>query len=493
MKVSFIVPVYKTKPEVLRKCLKSLFDQSYKEIEVITVFDGDAPELKAVVAEFNTSVLTIEHRGASAARNFGFKHATGDIIYFWDSDCYIEPDALKYFVQEFDEDASLDFVYSGYRFTDPSLPGFESEPLDPWTLERYNYICTMSPIRRGAVVEWDESLRGLQDWDFWRRVVKNGSKGKFIPGFSFSTEIPTAGSISGPGANVKERIEIVRHKYNDPDRQILINSGLFKFEAKKIAQILDADFFNIPYWNVKSYKLIFLVGFNPREADSIAYTLRGAEASTKKAIYWLGPDVDEMYNMVPFRYLKNFVETMNKYVTYHFCTDETSKAILADMGIKAEVLKLPRWPGEALKSLPQDFKILAVCDKQYSPIIDSVVKAMPDVNIEKVVPNRQYNLEDYTVALQFTGNERLEEGSFNMLLNGRYVLSNVQQPHAGYISPQLDIESFKRTLITKIRELSKTRELNSAAQAYYLAEHSPERFKEEVNKYLRESVTLGVI
>src|SRR3990172_2604053 len=127
-KVSFIIPIYKQKPEILRKCLKSLTDQSYKNIEIICVLDGYDASCFEVIKHFSGCITFVQdNQGAPAARNRGFKESTGEYICFWDSDCYIEPDALAYWVEELDTNSKLDFIYTGYKFSNPAVTAFESE------------------------------------------------------------------------------------------------------------------------------------------------------------------------------------------------------------------------------------------------------------------------------------------------------------------------------------------------------------------------------
>lgn len=92
MKVSIIVPVYKVE-KFICACLKSIIDQDYKDIELIIIDDCSPDNSITIAREFieqhNYDALIISHstnRGLSAARNSGIMAATGDAIYFIDSD-----------------------------------------------------------------------------------------------------------------------------------------------------------------------------------------------------------------------------------------------------------------------------------------------------------------------------------------------------------------------------------------------------------------------
>lgn len=92
--VSIIVPVYNVEQYLIR-CVDSILNQSYKNIEIILVNDGSTDQSLEVckVLEKKDSrikVINQQNLGLSEARNAGLKYATGDYIGFVDSDDYIE-------------------------------------------------------------------------------------------------------------------------------------------------------------------------------------------------------------------------------------------------------------------------------------------------------------------------------------------------------------------------------------------------------------------
>ena len=98
MKISVIVPVYKVE-QYLSECVNSLLEQSYKDIEIILVDDGSpdkCPQICDNYAQQNSNILVIHKKngGLSDARNAGIKAATGDYLYFIDSDDYLDNNNL---------------------------------------------------------------------------------------------------------------------------------------------------------------------------------------------------------------------------------------------------------------------------------------------------------------------------------------------------------------------------------------------------------------
>lgn len=100
--VSVIIPIF-NKSYHLEKCLKSLYLQSQKNMEVILVDDGS---FKNVCLTGNEKSIFLEkeivlkifrepHKGAGAARNFGAKVSNGKILVFVDCDMYFERDFIE--------------------------------------------------------------------------------------------------------------------------------------------------------------------------------------------------------------------------------------------------------------------------------------------------------------------------------------------------------------------------------------------------------------
>ena len=97
MLASVIVAVFNGE-EIIGGCLESLSKQSLKDFEVIVVDDGSTDatlkRLKTIKIP-KLRVLTQEHKGAGAARNFGAKKAKGDILVFVDADMTFEEDFIS--------------------------------------------------------------------------------------------------------------------------------------------------------------------------------------------------------------------------------------------------------------------------------------------------------------------------------------------------------------------------------------------------------------
>lgn len=98
-KVSVILPVY-NEENYIATCLKSLLNQTLKEIEIICINDGSTDNSLSILREFQQkdnriSVVEKENEGAAIARNIGINLAKGKYLAFLDADDFFENDMLR--------------------------------------------------------------------------------------------------------------------------------------------------------------------------------------------------------------------------------------------------------------------------------------------------------------------------------------------------------------------------------------------------------------
>ncbi|MBN1517760.1 glycosyltransferase [Candidatus Sumerlaeota bacterium] len=94
LKFSVVVATYNG-GRTLRQCLESLEQLDYPDYEVIVVDDGSTDDTQEILKDFpKLRVVTQTNQGLSLARNSGIEAATGDIVAFTDSDCFVDRDWL---------------------------------------------------------------------------------------------------------------------------------------------------------------------------------------------------------------------------------------------------------------------------------------------------------------------------------------------------------------------------------------------------------------
>ena len=101
-KVSIIVPVYNT-GKYVSKCIDSILNQDYPNIEVIIIEDYSLDDSREVIKKYNKNpqvkiILQPINKGVGVARNIGLDNASGDYIAFIDSDDIIEPSMISHLV-----------------------------------------------------------------------------------------------------------------------------------------------------------------------------------------------------------------------------------------------------------------------------------------------------------------------------------------------------------------------------------------------------------
>jgi glycosyltransferase involved in cell wall biosynthesis len=87
VKFSIIIPNY-NKEEYVEETLNSIFNQTYKNFEVIVIDDASSDNSLEIIKKYDCIVLHTNRARAGGARNKGLDHATGDYIIFLDSDDY---------------------------------------------------------------------------------------------------------------------------------------------------------------------------------------------------------------------------------------------------------------------------------------------------------------------------------------------------------------------------------------------------------------------
>lgn len=115
--VSIIIPVYKVE-KYITKCLDSLINQTYANIEIICINDGSPDNSQSILEKYakldtRIKLLLQENSGVSAARNNGLRNAQGEYILFVDPDDWCELNLIETALNEFNKDSEIDLVYWG--------------------------------------------------------------------------------------------------------------------------------------------------------------------------------------------------------------------------------------------------------------------------------------------------------------------------------------------------------------------------------------------
>ena len=166
-KVSAIIPVYNSE-KYIQKCLESLLNQTWDNIEIICIDDGSTDNGPDIIDESHKKDERIKlfrqpHKGVAAARNKGMEYASGEYLSFIDSDDWVEPNLYEKAIEQC-KDTKADIVI--YNFYDAMEDGRETARNNTKAIDRVfhqiNFIHYM--FER-------ESYRSVTAW-LWNKLFR---------------------------------------------------------------------------------------------------------------------------------------------------------------------------------------------------------------------------------------------------------------------------------------------------------------------------------
>lgn len=195
--VSIIVPVYNVEP-YLNKCLDSIADQTYKNLQIILIDDGSIDNSGLICDEYAKRdarflVLHNSNHGVSYSRNQGLDLSEGEYILFIDSDDFIDKDYVELLCREIEYGGDNDIVICKYdeifdnevyekKIETNNLTGdFQNDLCILYELMMgpYNKMYKRSVIRRFAI-NFNEEIEFSEDRLFNYNYCLNINKYKYI-------------------------------------------------------------------------------------------------------------------------------------------------------------------------------------------------------------------------------------------------------------------------------------------------------------------------
>ncbi|WP_418361114.1 glycosyltransferase family 2 protein [Sphingobacterium detergens] len=186
--VSIIIPCYNN-ADTIQETLDSVYNQTYKEFEVIVVNDGSQDQSVEKIKEYQARypslvLLNQENNGPSAARNYGFSIAKGYFVVFLDGDDKLHEEYLSSCIAVFQAEAKMDLVYTESELFDNECGIYTLSPYDPITILTENCFPIVAMIRASSFKDiglFDEKLRIAEDWEMWIRYTRRYQHVKKIP------------------------------------------------------------------------------------------------------------------------------------------------------------------------------------------------------------------------------------------------------------------------------------------------------------------------
>lgn len=201
--VSIVVPCY-NQAQYLDEALASVLNQTYDNWECIIVNDGSSDNINEIAQkwldkDFRFKYVSKINGGLSSARNAGITVAEGEFILPLDADDKIGNDYLRLALYEFQKDSSLKVVYCKAEKFGDEVGDWILKPFSLYNLSKKSMIfCTALYKKK----EWElaggydtNMIYGLEDWEFWISILKNGGNVKRLDYHGFYYRIKSSSMI----------------------------------------------------------------------------------------------------------------------------------------------------------------------------------------------------------------------------------------------------------------------------------------------------------
>ena len=239
-RISVVIPNYNG-AKTLDKCLKSAFDSQYSNFEVVVVDDYSSDNSVEIIRRFPCKLIRLEQRsGASKARNTGALNSSGEIIFFTDADCLLQPDTLS-LVNRAYASAGPDVVVGGTYTTIPYDEQFFSifqsvfvnysetkELLNPDYIAAHAMVINAGTFRKSGGFP-EVFLPIMEDLEFSHRLKRSGVTLRMAPDiqvrhiFNFS--------LTGSLRNAYKKT-MYWVMYSQKNKDLLTDSGCASVELK---------------------------------------------------------------------------------------------------------------------------------------------------------------------------------------------------------------------------------------------------------------------
>ena len=277
--VSICVPAYKY-PDLLRRSLISIINQSYPFFEVIVTDDSGHDELQQVVFEIGDERIRYYKNpiplGSPANWNEGIKHALGAWVKIMHHDDWFSTnDALKEFMDATNNNPKADFIFSNFFNSKPTGISL-NKPLgkiylkkiaaEPATLIYLNGIGAPSTImyKRSINIRFDDASKWCVDVIFYTQILKQNSCFHYIQSPLLNVTANAATQIT-----------------NNTDGSIKVNEVIYSFDkfgyfsTKKTSMMFVIYFIELfKRYNIHHEKQIVNFGYNANIINKLKLALR---------------------------------------------------------------------------------------------------------------------------------------------------------------------------------------------------------------------------
>ena len=319
--ISVVVTCYNHQ-DYIEQCLRSIFEQTYKNIELLVLDDGSTDKSAQIIQEtlvdspFPTRFESHENMGVVKTRNKALQQIQGTYFIFVDSDDFLDSDFIESFYTTMLQEEA-DIVYGDLYDPDKKEFYLKSRPYDKVAFLTENFISNCSLIRRSVAdgIYYDEALNRekLEDYDFLLNLIINqGAKPVYDANTKLNYRVFDKESISKRDST-RYHYEIylkILHKY-------------VKQLPDEIYQALSANIYTL------DGRLDDLIQHMNQVSDYI-HELKKSWERDSELIYQYQDDIDELRNSLSYR-VGNAIVTPIKQVGQIVKNPRNIRTVLSQM------------------------------------------------------------------------------------------------------------------------------------------------------------------
>lgn len=208
----------------LQACVDSVKEQTYSNIEHIIINDGSTDVntleiLKKITLASKLKVIHTTNQGVCKARNQAIISSKGEYILPLDSDDVISPEFIELAVKELNKDNEVKLVATNYKlFGRINKTVF----LEEYSIEKligHNMFVVSTMFRRkdfDIAGGFNKNMnKGLEDWDFWISIMKNGGKVKKLENINFYYRIKPVAESRNIHSAIKNHSHLRRQMWEN--------------------------------------------------------------------------------------------------------------------------------------------------------------------------------------------------------------------------------------------------------------------------------------
>lgn len=182
--VSIIIPVYNAE-KYIEKCLNSIINQTYTNLEIILINDGSNDNTEKICDEFRKNdkrilLFSKENSGVSSSRNIGIKCAKGEYITFVDADDWLEFDYITK-AMELIKKTKCDMLKTNYQI-------FETENNHYISYQYSDNYCKIDHNRMLKILTIDGNFNCVWGTFYKNSIFKNNNL-EFDENISFGEDL----------------------------------------------------------------------------------------------------------------------------------------------------------------------------------------------------------------------------------------------------------------------------------------------------------------